>query len=186
MGTQLTFSTSFHPQTDGQSEQTIWTLEDMLCACVLDFHGSWDDHLSPLCWTEIGELALLGPELVEQTIEKIQLIRARMKAAQDRHKSYADKQRRDLEFNVGDHVFLRVMPMRGVRRFGVSGKLSPRYMGPFEILKRYMENPEHVIDYHPLVVQEDASYTELSASIVDQKEKGFRNRTIPYVKVQWQ
>ncbi|XP_052189880.1 uncharacterized protein LOC127799697 [Diospyros lotus] len=228
MGTQLTFSTAFHPQTDGQSERTIRTLEDMLRACVLDFHGSWDDHLSlvefaynnsfqasigmapfealygrpcrsPLCWTETGERALLGPELVEQTTEKIQLIRARMKAAQDRQKSYADRRRRDLEFDVGDHVFLRVMPMRGVRRFGVSGKLSPRYVGPFEILERvgslayrlalppqlahvhdvfhvsmlrkYVADPGHVIDYHPLVVQEDSSYIELPTNIVDRKEK---------------
>jgi len=165
MGTQLTFSTAFHPQTDGQSERTIRTLEDMLRACVLDFHGSWDEHLSlvefaynnsyqssigmapfealygrpcrsPLCWSEVGDRALLGPELVEQTSVKIELIRARMKAAQDRQKSYANPRRRDLEFAEGDHVFLRVMPMRGVRRFGISGKLSPRYVGPFEVLAR--------------------------------------------------
>ncbi|XP_052185324.1 uncharacterized protein LOC127796968 [Diospyros lotus] len=109
-----------------------------------------------------------------------------MKAAQDRQKSYPDRRRRDLEFDLGDHVFLRVMTMRGVRRFRVSSKLSPRYVGPFEILERYVADPGHVIDYHPLVVQEDVSYTELPASIVDQKEKMLRSRTIPYVKVQWQ
>ncbi|XP_052177569.1 uncharacterized protein LOC127791626 [Diospyros lotus] len=111
--------------------------------------------------------------------EKIQLIRARMKAAQDRQKSYADRRRQDLEFDVGDHVFLRVMPMTGVRRFGVSGKLSPRYVGPLE----YVVDPGHVIDYHSLVVRENASYTELLASIVDRKEKVLRNHMIPYVKV---
>ncbi|XP_052176682.1 uncharacterized protein LOC127790987 [Diospyros lotus] len=138
---------------------------------------------SPLCWTEIGERALLGPELLEQKTEKIQLIRARMKAAQDRQKSYVDRRCQDLEFDVGDHVFLRVMPMRGVRRFGVSGKLSPRYVGPFEILERYVADPGHIIDYHPLVVQDDASYIELPASIMDRKEKVLRNHTISYVKV---
>ncbi|XP_052206876.1 uncharacterized protein LOC127811208 [Diospyros lotus] len=105
-----------------------------------------------------------------------------MKAAQDRQKSYADRRRWDLEFDVGDHVFLRVMPMRGGHRFGVSGKLSLCYVGPFE----YVADPGHVIDYNPLVVQEDMSYTELPASIVDRKEKVLRNHTIPYVKVQWQ
>ena len=116
----MTFSTTFHPQTDGQSERTIQTLKDMLRAYVLDFHGSWDEHLSlvefaynnnyqssigmapfealygppcrsPLYWSEVGDRALLGPELVEQTSEKIELIRARMKAAQDRQKSYSDR-----------------------------------------------------------------------------------------------
>ena len=80
---------------------------------------------SPICWEEIGDRALLGPEIVEQTTKKIRVIKARMKTAQDRQKSYADKRRRDLKFEVGNHVWLRVMPIKGVRRFGVTGKLVP-------------------------------------------------------------
>ena len=127
----------------------------MLRSCALEFGGRWDDHLhlvefaynnsyqvtiqmapyealygrkcrSPLHWDEVGERALLGPELVQQAVDKIRVVRKRIKAAQDRYKSYADMRRRPLEFQVGDHVFLRVSPTKGVHRFGVKGKLSPR------------------------------------------------------------
>ena len=83
---------------------------------------------------EVGDRVLLGPETIKQTTEKIRVIKVRMKTTQDRQKRYVDKKRRDLEFEVGDHVWLRVMPIKGVRRFGVTGKLSPRYIGLFEIL----------------------------------------------------
>ena len=131
------FSTAFHPQTDGQSERTIPTLEDMLRACVIEFKGSWDMHLSlmefaydniyqssigmasfealygrkcrtPVCWDEVGERKLIGLELIQITLDKIQIVRDRLKIARDRQKSYADKRRRDLQFNVGDRVFLKV------------------------------------------------------------------------------
>ena len=147
MGTKLSFSTSFHPQTDGQSERTIQTLEDMLRACVMDFQTSWDRYLpliefsyynsyhsstgmapyealygrkcrSPIHWDEVGERKLLGPELIQQTTEAIDKIRQRMKTAQTRQNSYADTRRKDLEFEVGDKVFLRVSPIKGVMRFG--------------------------------------------------------------------
>ena len=81
---------------------------------------------SPLHWDKVGERALLGPELVQQAVDKIQVVRERIKAAQDRYKSYADMRRRPLEFQVGDHVFLHVSPTKGVHWFGVKGKLSPR------------------------------------------------------------
>ena len=125
MGARLHFSTTFHPQTDGQLERTIQTLQDMLRACVIDFKGSWDTHLSlmdfadnnsyqsnidmapfealygrkcrtPVCWDEVGERRLIGPELVQITLDKIQIVRDRLKIARDKHKSYADKRRRDL------------------------------------------------------------------------------------------
>ena len=137
----------------------------MLRASVLDFHGSWDDHLplmefvynnsyhssigmppykalysspcrSPLCWEEPRDKAMLGPELIENMIEKIRVIRARMKAAQDKQKSYADKRYHKLEFAISDFVLLRVMPTKGIQRFGILGKLSPQYIEPFEILER--------------------------------------------------
>ncbi|GJX43804.1 putative reverse transcriptase domain-containing protein [Tanacetum coccineum] len=103
LGTCLDMSTAYHPQTDGQSERTIQTLEDMLRACVLDFRGSWDVHL-PLA--EVGEGQLIGPELVQATTEKVTQIKDRLKAARDHLKSYADKRRKPLEFSVGDYVLL--------------------------------------------------------------------------------
>ncbi|RVW45588.1 Transposon Ty3-I Gag-Pol polyprotein [Vitis vinifera] len=151
LDTKLSFSTAFHPQTDGQSERVIQVLEDLLRACILDLQGNWDDHLplvefaynnsfqasigmtpfealygrkcqSPICWNDVGERKLLGPELVQLTVEKVALIKERLKAAQSRYKSYADHRRRDLEFEVGDHVFLKVSPMKSVMRFGRKGK----------------------------------------------------------------
>ena len=160
MGTRLTMSTTFHPQTDGQSERTIQVLEDMLRACVLDHKGSCEEHLplvefaynnsyqasiqmapyealygrpcrSPICWTEVGESSIAGPNLIRDTSEKVSLIRQRLLMTQSRKKSYADVRRRPLEFEVRFHVFLKVMPKRGVVRFGKCGKLSPRFIGPF-------------------------------------------------------
>ena len=124
----------------------------------MEFKGSWDTHLplmefaynnsyqpsigmapyealygwkcrTPVCWDEVGERKLVGPEIVQMTCDKIKVIMDRLKIAQDRHKSYADNRRRDLEFEVGDMVFLRISPWKGVLRFGKRGKLSPRYIG---------------------------------------------------------
>uniref|UniRef100_A0A2N9IPW9 Reverse transcriptase n=1 Tax=Fagus sylvatica TaxID=28930 RepID=A0A2N9IPW9_FAGSY len=157
LGTNLNFSTAFHPQTDGQSERTIQIVEDMLRACVLDLKGSWANHLclvefaynnsfqssigmapyealygrkcrSPICWDEVGVQKILGPEIIQRTCEKVDLIHERLRIAQSRQKSYANKRRKDLEFKVGDMVFLRVAPMKGVMRFGKKGKLSPRFV----------------------------------------------------------
>ncbi|GJY34187.1 putative reverse transcriptase domain-containing protein [Tanacetum coccineum] len=165
LGTKLHMSTAYHPETDGQSERTIQTLEDMLRACVMDFGGSWDTHLplvefsynnsyhasikcapfealygrkcrSPVIWTEVGESQLIGPEIMQETTEKIFQIKERLKTARSRQKSYADKRRKPLEFKVGDRVLLKVSPWKGVVRFGKKGKLAPRYVGPFKIVER--------------------------------------------------
>ncbi|GJX67937.1 reverse transcriptase domain-containing protein [Tanacetum coccineum] len=162
LGTQVFMSTAYHPETDGQSERTIQTLEDMLRACVMDFGGSWDTHLplvefsynnsyhksikcspfealygrkcrSPVIWNEVGESQLIGPELVQETTEKIVQIRERLRTARSRQKCYADRRRKPLEFQVGDRVLLRVSPWKGVVRFGKRGKLAPRFVGPFEM-----------------------------------------------------
>ena len=157
LGTKLHMSTAFHPQTDGQSERTIQTLEDMLRACMIDFGGNWDDHLplvefaynnsyhasidmppyemlygrkcrTPVCWEEVGRRELASTDVVLATTEKIEMIRARLKAAQDRWKSYADNRRRPIEFEVGDFVMLKVSPWKGVFRFKNKWKLSPRFI----------------------------------------------------------
>ena len=91
---------------------------------------------SSLCWTEVGESSITGPDLIRDISEKVSLIRYRLLTAQSRQKSYADVRRQPLEFEVRDHVFLKVMPKRGVARFGKRGKLLPRFVGPFEILER--------------------------------------------------
>ncbi len=137
----------------------------MLRAYVINFSGNWDAHLplvefsynknyhtnikatpcealygrkcrSPLCWAEVGDKHMTGPELIQETTDKIFQIRDRLKAARDRQKSYADQRRKPLEFQVGDRVLLKVSPWKGVPRFGKRGKLNPRYIGPFEILAR--------------------------------------------------
>ncbi|GJT40992.1 putative reverse transcriptase domain-containing protein [Tanacetum coccineum] len=151
--------------TDGQSERTIQTLEDMLRACVIDFGNGWDGYLtlvefsynnsyhtsikaapfealygrkcrSLVCWAEVGEAQLTGPEIIHETTEKIFKIRDRIQVARDRQKSYADKRRRPLEFEVKDKVMLKVAPCKGVMRFGKRGKLNPRYIRPFRIIER--------------------------------------------------
>ncbi|KAJ9538563.1 hypothetical protein OSB04_031296 [Centaurea solstitialis] len=165
MGTKLHFSTAFHPQTDGQSERTIQTLEDMLRACVLDFGGNSDRYLplaefsynnsfhasismppfellygkkcwTPICWSEVGHRVLGSTEIVLKTTELVQMIRERLATAQSRHKSYADRRRSDLEFQVGDFVLLKVSPWNGVIRFRKRGKLGPRFIGPYKIIAR--------------------------------------------------
>ena len=135
-------------------------------ALVLDLKGSWEENLplvefaynnsyqasilmasyealygrpfrSPICWIEVEESSITGPNLIRNTFEKVGLVRKCLLTAQSRQKSYASRRRRrPLEFEVGDHVFLKVMPKRGVVRFGKRGKLALRYIGPFEIPER--------------------------------------------------
>ncbi|GJU16524.1 putative nucleotidyltransferase, ribonuclease H, partial [Tanacetum coccineum] len=211
-GTRLKFSTAFHPQTDGQSERTIQNLEDMLRACALEWTGSWDEYLclvefaynnswhasikaapfellygrkcrAPICWDEVGERLIEGPELIEITNEKVAVAKEKLKEARSRQKSYADKHkhRRDLEFQLEDRVFLKVLPFRGVKRFGIKGKLSPRFIGPFEILERIGEVSYRLaLPPHP-----DMSCIEEPESILDRQERVMRNKVIPFVKILW-
>jgi hypothetical protein len=216
------------------------TLEDMLRACVMDFRGAWDRYLtlvefsynnsyqasiqmapfealggrkcrSPICWDEVGERRMIGPELVQETVDKVQMIRERLQIAQSRQKSYADTRRRPLEFAVGEQVFLRVAPTRGVMRFGIRGLNFPRYIaqisgrvGPaayrlilpaslagvhdvfhVSMLRKYLSDPSHVLDEAPVTLRRDLTYEEYPIRIVDTKLQTLRRRTIPYVKVQW-
>ncbi|GJR99785.1 putative reverse transcriptase domain-containing protein [Tanacetum coccineum] len=129
----------------------------------------------------------LGPEMIEVTNEKVAVAREKLKEAQTRQKSYADKHRRLLEFQPGEHVFLKVSPTRGVRRFGIKGKLSPRFIGPFEILERvgYKYHHLHVVSYPFGQIREDLSYTEEPESILDRQVRVMRKKTIPFVKILW-
>ncbi|KAK7278988.1 hypothetical protein RJT34_24029 [Clitoria ternatea] len=168
LGTELKLSSAYHPQTDGQSEQTIQTLKDMLRACVLEQGGSWEKYLplvefaynnsyhssigmapykalcgqkcrTPLCWNENGDAIHLGPELIQEMNEQVALIREKIKIAQDRQKSYYDNRHRPLEFQVGDWVFLRISLIKGIGRILKSQKLNLKYIGPYQILERIGE-----------------------------------------------
>nr|GFB88187.1 putative reverse transcriptase domain-containing protein [Tanacetum cinerariifolium] len=138
LGTRLDMSIAYHPETDGQSERNIQTLEDMLRACAIDFGKALDGRKchSPVCWTEVEEAQILGPELIQETTKKIVQIKQRMQAAHDRQKTYADLKCKPMEFQVGDKVMLKVSPWKGVVRFGKRGKLNPRNVGPFKVLER--------------------------------------------------
>ncbi|KAI3776204.1 hypothetical protein L1987_45976 [Smallanthus sonchifolius] len=228
MGTRLNVSTAYHPQTDGQSERTIQTLEDMLRACIIDFGGSWDSHLplaefsnnnshhttigmppyemlygrrcrTPVCWGEIGQKELGSLEVVRETSERFDQIKARMKAAQDRQKSYADKRRRPIKFDVGDRVMLKVSPWKGIMRFRKRGKLSSRFVGPYRIMERIgevayrLELSDELSGIHPtfhvshlrkcladepahvpltdIEVDNSLNYIEEPVAILDKKEK---------------
>ncbi|GJS71886.1 putative reverse transcriptase domain-containing protein [Tanacetum coccineum] len=240
LGTQLDMSTAYHPETDGQSERTIQTLEDMLRACVIDFGKGWERHLplvefsynnsyhasikatpfealygrkcrSPVCWAEVGDVQLTGPEIIHETTEKIVQIRQRLQAARDRQRSYANVRRKPLEFQVGDRVMLKVSPRKGVIRFGKQGKLNPRYIGPFKILKRVgpvaykLELPEELRNVHntfhvsnlkkclsdeslvipikELRLDDKLNFVEEPVEVMDREIKQLRQSRIPIVKV---
>ncbi|GJW03984.1 putative reverse transcriptase domain-containing protein [Tanacetum coccineum] len=134
LGTRLDMSTAYHPQTDGQSERTIQTLEDMLQACVMDFGGSWDTHL-PLIEFSYNNSYHTSIKCAPFEALCGQKCRSPMIWTKSRQKCYADKRRKPLEFQVGDRVLLKVSPWKGVVRFGKKGKLAPRYVGPFEIVE---------------------------------------------------
>ncbi|GJX46691.1 putative reverse transcriptase domain-containing protein [Tanacetum coccineum] len=189
LGTDLSMSTAYHPETDGQSERTIQTLEDMLRACVIDFGKGWE------------------------TTEKIVLIKQRIQAAQDRQKSYTDLKRNLMEFKVGDRVMLKVSPWKGVVRFGKRGKLNPRYVGPFKVLAKVgkvayrLELPQELSRVHhtfhvsnlkkcyadePLAmslegihVDDKLQFLEELIEIMEREIKRLKRSRIPLVKVRW-
>ncbi|GJY22658.1 reverse transcriptase domain-containing protein [Tanacetum coccineum] len=242
LGTRLDMSTAYHPETDGQSERTIQTLEDMLRACVLDFGKGWDRHLplvefsynnsyhtsikaapfevlygrkcrSPICWAEVGDSQLTGPEIIHETTEKIIQIKSRIQAARDCQKSYADVKRKPLEFQIGDKVILKVSPWKGVIRFGKRGKLNPSYIGPFKInakvgtiayrlelpkklsrvhntfhvskLKKCMADEPLAIPLDEIQIDEKLYFIEEPIKIMDREVKRLKQSRILIVKVRW-
>ncbi|XP_075083384.1 uncharacterized protein LOC142167127 [Nicotiana tabacum] len=182
-------------ENDGQDERTIQTLEDMLRERVLDFKENWDDHLP-----------LIGFAYNNSYQE-------RLKIAQSRQKSYTDIRHRDIDFKVGDYVFLKVSPMKGIMRFGRKGKLSPRYIGLYPILeriglvayrlalppelssvhiifyvsmlKKYFHDPSHVIDRQNIEFDDTLSYEEVPVAIIDRQVRKLRTKDVASVKVIW-
>ncbi|GKE59990.1 putative reverse transcriptase domain-containing protein [Tanacetum coccineum] len=214
----------------------------MLHACMIDFGKGWVNHFplvefsynnsyhasikaalfdvlygrkcrSPVCWAEVGEVQLTGPEIEQETTEKIVLIKQRMQAARDRQKSCPDLKRKPMEFQVGDKVVLKVSPWKGVVHFGKQGKLNSRYVGPFKVLERVgsvaykLELPKELSRVHdtfhvsnlkkcyadePLAVPLDGlhlddklQFVEEPVEIMDRETKQLRHSRVPIVKVRW-
>jgi hypothetical protein len=167
---------------------------------------------TPLSWSESGERVILGPNIVTEAEEKVKQIQANILAAQFRQKSYTDKRRNPLEFEVGDHIYLRVSPMKGVRRFGIKGKLAPRYIGLYPIidkygptsyqvelpvklsgvhnvfhvsqLKRYLKPPTDVVIEDTIPLESDLMYKAYPIKILDQQDRVTRNKTTQFYKIQ--
>jgi transposase InsO family protein len=165
LGTHLNFSSAYHPQTDGQTERTNQILEDMLRACALQDQSGWDKRLpyaefsynksyqaclkmspfqalygrscrTPLQWDQPREKQVFGPDVLLEAEENIKMVQENLKIMQSRQRTYADTRRRELSFEIGDFVYLKVSPIRGVRRIGVKGNLALRYVGSYQILAK--------------------------------------------------
>jgi len=229
LGSKLTMSSAYHPQTNGQSERTIQSLEDLLQTRVLDHLGAWDEVLplieftynnsfhasidmapyealygrkcrTPLCWYQDGEAVLVGPELLEQTTKKVRMVRDRMQASKSRQKAYADRSRKPLKFVVGDHVFLRVTRTTSVGRALRSRKLSPKFLGPYQILRRIgpmayeIALPPQLANLHPMFhvsqlrkyVFDPSHVLEVPLiALEDSKVEEHRGKSVILVKVIW-
>jgi len=233
-------SSAYHPQTDGQSDRTIQSLEDLLRTCILDHLGTWDEVLplieftynnsfhasigmapyealygrkcrTPLYWYQDGEVVLVGPELLKQTIKKVRLVRNKMQASQSRQKAYADRRRRPLEFEAGDHLFLRVTRTTGVGKALRSRKLSPKFLGLYQIsrrigpvayeialppqlanlhpvfhvsqLRKYVFNPSHVLEVEDVQIREDLTVEVPPVELEKSRVEEHRGKTVNIVKV---
>jgi hypothetical protein len=242
LDTQLRFSSTYHPQTDGQTERVNLILEDMLRACALQYERSWDKTLSyaefsynnsyqeslkmapfemlygrrcrtPLFWNETGDQQVFGPDILEEAEKQVHIVKENLRVAQSRQKSYTDHRRRELSFEVGDFVYLKVSPIRGLHRFKVRGKLAPRFIGPFKILEKrgevayQLELPPELSDVHDvfhvsqlkkclcvpekqipmkdLDAKEDLSYQEHPVRILETSERVTQSKKIKMCKVQW-
>ena len=162
-----------------------------------------------LCWTELGERKVISPDLIQETEEKVKMIRERLKVATDKQKSYPNMKRKDIRYEIGD----KVLPWKKVMRFGKNGKLSPRFIGPYEViekvglvayrlalppdlkkihnvfhvsmLRRYRSDPSHVVSSETIELRPDLTYEEEPIEILVREVKELQNNKIPLVKVLW-
>nr|GFA30906.1 putative reverse transcriptase domain-containing protein [Tanacetum cinerariifolium] len=153
LGIRLDMSTAYRLQTDGQSERTTQTFKDIIKAAPFEaLHGR--KYRSPICRAEVRDRQLTGPEIIHETTKKIVQIKSRIQAARVRQKSYTDVRRKPFEFQVGDKVMLKVLPWKGVIRFGKREKLNPCYIRPFKIIAKVetityrLELTEHLSQVH--------------------------------------
>ena len=168
---------------------------------------------TPLCLTELSEKKVIGSDLIQETEEKVKMIREILKIANDRQKSYADMKRKDIRYEIGEKVFLKVSHWKKVMRFGKKGKLSPRFIRPYEViekvgpvayrlalppelekihsvfhvsmLRRYRSDPSHVVSSKTIELRPDLTYEEEPVEILAREVKELRNKKIPLVKVLW-
>jgi hypothetical protein len=214
----------------------------MLRACVISSKGAWEKWLplaefsynnsyqesiqmapfkalygrkcrTPLNWVEPGERRYYGIDFMKEAEKQVRIIQQHMAAAQARQKSYADKRRRPIEFEVGDHVYLKVSPMRGVQRFGVKRKLAPRYVGPYPIiercgrvayklqlppemcmiflvfhvsqLKKCLQVPEEEVKVRDIKIKKTLTYVEEPVYVLDRKDRVTRNQVVRLYKIMW-
>ncbi|GJT15916.1 putative reverse transcriptase domain-containing protein [Tanacetum coccineum] len=214
LGTKLDMSTTYHPETNGQSERTIQTLKNMLRACVIDFEKGWERHLplvefsynnsyhasikaapfealygrkcrSPVCWAEVGDVQLTRPEIIHETTEKIVQIRQRLQAARDRQRSYANVRQKPLEFQVGDRVMLKVVgPV--AYTLELPEELSNVH-STFYVsnLKKCLSDKSLVIPMKELRLDDKLNFVKEPIEIIDREDKQLRQSRIPIVKVRW-
>ena len=168
---------------------------------------------TPLCWTELSKKKVIGLDLIQDTEEKVKMIRERLKVTNDRQKLYADMKRKYIRYEIGEKVFLKVSPWKKVMRFGKKGKLSPRFIGPYEVIKkvgtlayrlalppelekihsvfhvsmlqRYRSDPSHVVTTETIELRPDLTYEEEPVEILAKEVKELRNKKILLVKVLW-
>ena len=166
-----------------------------------------------LNWPETGERQLFSPDVIQEAEDKVRIIREHLKAAQSRQKAYYDKRHRGVAFQVGEWAYLKVSPLRGTHRFGIKGKLTPRFVGLFRILetrgphafrlelpdslsmvhdvvhvsqlKQCFKQPEHAVDLGEIQLSADLSYSERPVRVLETSKRKNRNNTIKFMKVQW-
>jgi hypothetical protein len=241
LNTNLNFSTSYHPQMDGQTKRTNQIIEDMLLMYIRTKPSKWEDYLhlvefaynngyqnsaklspfkilygrkctTPIRWDNPADRLMVGPEILQEMENIVRKVQQNLKEAQDRQKSYADQKRRNLEFQVGDHVYMKVKAQKLSLKLGNYANLAPRFCGPLEILtrigpvayqlalptnlrihnvfhvsllKKYIHDPTHRIDWNLVQVEPKGEFQVEPLRILDWREITLRNRSITQVKVQW-
>eukprot|EP00253_Pinus_taeda_P011385 PITA_11385 len=242
LGTQLSFSTAYHPQTDEQTERVNQVLEDMLRSYVMQQPTRWEEYLhlvefaynngyhsslkmspfevlygrkcrTPSSWGGPEDKFLLGPEMLEEMEVMVKRVRANLKMAQDRQKNFVDRKRIFKEYQVGEHVYIRIRARKSTLQWNACTKLAPRFCGPFQILarvglvayqlalpshirvhnvfhvsvlKRYVYDPRHIISWQDIQAEPEGEFLVEPVNILDQRRVELRRKVISQVKVQWQ